>query len=139
MNLFFDQIPGFVSGILVTIIGGYFSSILIKRKDRKQDDQKNKNEFFNIKKQVIEECDFNITPEVGDAKCNFHFEAHKVLLNHNLSSTLGEKIPPLLKDIIHSAALCNSYGGLRQLEKPPGTVKNMSKDLKNLLMNVDCK
>lgn len=137
MNLLFDQIPGFISGMLVTIIGGYFLSILIKRKDRKHDDQKNKNEFNNIKKQVIEECDFNITPGVGDAKCNFQFHSHKELLNHNLSSTLGEKIPPLLKDIIHSAALCNSYGGIRQLEKPPGTVKNMSKDLKNLLIKLD--
>lgn len=56
MNLFFDQIPGFISGILVTIIGGYFLSILIKRKDRKHDDQRNKNEFFNIKKQVTSHC-----------------------------------------------------------------------------------
>ncbi len=139
MNLLVDQIPGFVSGILVTIIGGYILWILIKFKDQKQEDQKNKDEFFNIKKQVIEECDFNITLGVGNAKCNFQFEAHKVLLNHNLSSTLGEKVSPLLKDIIHSAALCNSYGELCQLENPPGTVKNMSKDLKNLLMNIDCK
>lgn len=40
MTLFFDQIPGFVSGMLVTIIGGYFLSILIKRKERKHSDQK---------------------------------------------------------------------------------------------------
>ncbi len=137
IDLILNQIPGFVSGILVTVLGGYILFILTKCKDRECEDQKNKNDFVIIKKRVIEECDFNITPGVGDVRCNFQFEAHKALLNHYLSSSLEEKILPLTKDIIHSAALCNSYGGLMQLEKPPGTVKNMSKDLKNLLLKAE--
>ncbi len=51
---------------------------------------------------------------------------------YSSASSLEEKILPLTKDIIHSAA-----GGLMQLEKPPGTVKNMSKDLKNLLLKTE--
>lgn len=137
IDLILSQIPGFVSGVLVTVVGGYLLFMLTKRKDRECEDQKNKNDFLILKKRVIEECDFNITPGVGDARCNFQFEAHKILLNHSLACALEEKILPLTKDIIHSAALCNSYGGIAQLEKPPGTVKNMSSELKNLLLKTE--
>jgi hypothetical protein len=137
IDLILNQIPGFVSGVLVTVFGGYLLFMLTKRKERECENQKNKNDFLILKKRVIEECDFNITPGVGDARCNFQFEAHKILLNHPLASALEEKILPLTKDIIHSAALCNSYGGLMQLEKPPGIVKNMSNDLKNLLLKTE--
>lgn len=137
IDLILNQIPGFVSGVLVTVVGGYLLFMLTKRKDRECEDQKNNNDFLILKKRVIEECDFNITPGVGDARCNFQFEAHKILLNHPLASALEEKILPLTKDIIHSAALCNSYGGIAQLKKPPGTVKNMSSELKNLLLKTE--
>lgn len=137
IDLILNQIPGFVSGVLVTVVGGYLLFMLTKRKDRECENQKNKDDFLILKKRVIEECDFNITPGVGDARCNFQFEAHKTLLNHPLAYALEEKILPLTKDIIHSAALCNSYGGLVQLEKPPGMVKNMSSELKNLLLKTE--
>jgi hypothetical protein len=82
IDLILNQIPGFVSGVLVTVVGGYLLFMLTKRKDRECEDQKNKNDFLILKKRVIEECDFNITAGVGDARCNFQFEAHKTLLNH---------------------------------------------------------
>lgn len=80
----------------------------------------------NLINNLLNEIEYNISPNVGCPKCHFEFSYHNSLLNSTVRPDLHDSVRELIKYM----KLCNAYGTIRLIENPPGSVKTQSKILK---------
>jgi Mn2+/Fe2+ NRAMP family transporter len=86
--------------------------------------------FEKLTEQAIRELDFNMMPGVGNKESQFQLEALEELLSQTQDKDLKNEIDY----IIRHARLCNSYGGIRNLQVVPGQIKSLCHELKDKLL-----
>lgn len=117
-----------MNGIISGIIGGLIVLVVDKIYLYIENKKNHKNDFGILKKQVLSEINYNISPGVGSRENNFKVMYHeKILHYHNINNNLKNEIEIL----INAAKQCNAYSGIKTLKIQPGTVKQMSLDLKS--------
>ena len=129
-EFFETQYPGMISGVAVTFISGWLLWCLQNRYDAKRSKVTEEKRKFDLYCKVVSDIGYNLAPGVGNPDCPFELNAIEQLAFHK--HTEGE-IAKCAKEIVRHGKLCNAYGGLRSLEKPPGVVKELQNKLKELL------
>ncbi len=104
---------------------------LVQLRYKNKESQKHqKKQMSDLCREVICEIDYNITPGVGNAKCQFKVDAIHRLIHQ---TSFDSDIRNLASKSVNAARLCNGSEGQRCLKIKPGNVKGLLKQLKDLL------
>jgi hypothetical protein len=121
-----NQYPGIVTSLFV----GWLLWRMQLRHDAKRSKATEEKQMLDLRSHVISDINYNITAGVGNAQCPFELAAIEKLAQQK---AFNDEIVTLAQEIVVAARLCNAHGGVKNLDKPPGSVKELLKRLKALL------
>ena len=133
MNWFISQVPGVFIGVLIGLIVNYVWHKYLgsnKKKERVIENNQKRNLLID---NAIGQIDYNLKPGVGCPKCHFKVDAIENCLKSSPLFSFKVSEIQVLRKLIQDTELCNSYGGIRQLDVPPGGVKQQCSQVKELL------